>query len=219
MIKVWMLSCLTLASVFGAQRVTETPRGSIDGVNALFTLSTLPYSDSIKVHKNGIRLTINADYTMNAQSITLLSVPSVGDILLADYDALIPSGYHMLVSKATNSCIMPGSTNKLVSLSCAGTDIQSFNAAPSSSGFVLTVKSNGQVFDLLNSATVDGTAVIQSASSGSKGQQWQPVSLDNDTFFELTNVLSNGGSCLTVSAGSIVLQTCNGAVSQKWQWQ
>ncbi len=219
MLKIFVLLLFPVAAGVAAQRVTEVPSGLINSTNASFTLSTVPYPDTVKVHKNGVRLTLNADYTLSAQTVTLFTVPDAGDTLLADYDALIPGGSHMLVSKATNTCIMPSSTNKFVSISCAGSDNQSLTASPASSGFTLTVKSSGQVLDLLNSATADGTAAVQSAPSGSKGQQWQPVPLDNDPFFELTNGATNGASCLTVLAGSVVLQTCVGTTAQKWQWQ
>ncbi len=219
MIRLLALWLLMTAAVNAAQRMSEIPTGNVDGSNSSFHLSVLPYPDTLKLYKNGIRLANNVDYTLNSQQIAFIAAPQNGDSLIADYEVLAPAGYHALLSKATNACLTPSSTSKLVSASCSGSDAQKLSATLSVSGYLLTIKSSNQNFDLLNSGTADGTAVVQSAPSTSRGQLWQPISLDNDLFFELTNGLTNGASCLTMSAGSLILQTCTGLDAQKWQWQ
>jgi hypothetical protein len=219
MSKLMALFAMLVLSMTGAQRVSEVPTGTINGTNASFTLGYLPYPDTVRIYRNGIRLSVNTDFTFNGQTLTFLTVPTAGDLLAVEYQVLVPAGFHMLLNKATGACIMPSSTNKILSASCAGADTQKLSMSPGSGGYLLTIKSSNQQLDLLNAATADGTAVIQNASTGSKSQIWQPLSIDNDSFFQLTNALTNSNSCLTLSGGSIVLQTCSGLDTQKWQWQ
>ena len=213
---IFMAAALMAAA---AQRVSEVPTGVIDGANAAFTLGYLPYPDTVRVYRNGIRLSVSTDFLLNGQILTFLPVPTVGDLLMVDYQVLVPSGFHMLLNKATGACLMPSSTNKMLSTSCSGADGQKMSVAPTSGGYVLTIKSSNQQIDLLNAGTVDGTQVVQSPYSGNKSQAWQALSVDNDNFFQLTSVLTNSSSCLTLSGGSVVLQTCSGLDTQKWQWQ
>ncbi len=218
MIRIFIFAMAVSASLWAAQRVSEAPAGALNGTNATFTLSSLPYSDTVRVFQNGLRLTVNVDYTLTAQSLAFSVPPSVGDSVTVEYQALIPAGYHMLLSKATGACMMPSSTGKILTASCAGTDSQKLTGSSVGSSFPLLLKSTGQVLDLTNASTADGTPVITAASSGSRTQGWLPVSLDNDNFFELTSY-ANTSSCLTVSSGAVILQTCSGLDTQKWQWQ
>jgi hypothetical protein len=220
MLKLTILFMAAVLMAAAAQRVGEVPTGAVDGTNAVFTLGYVPYPDTVRVYRNGIRLSVNTDFLLNGQTLTLLAIPTTGDVLAADYQVLIPSGFHMLLNKANGTCIIPSSsTNKMVSSSCSGADGQKMSIAPASGGYVLTVKSSNQQLDLLNAGTVDGTQVIQSPYSGNRSQIWQVLSVDNDNFFQITNVLTNSNSCLTLSGGAIVLQACSGLDTQKWQWQ
>ncbi|HTW65383.1 MAG TPA: hypothetical protein VME17_12230 [Bryobacteraceae bacterium] len=66
----------------------ETPSGTVNGVNAAFTLSQTPSpSTSLIVYRNGVRQTVGVDYTVTGSAITFLStlVPQTGDILLCSY--------------------------------------------------------------------------------------------------------------------------------------
>ena len=213
----WMAAALAATA---AQRASEAPAGAINGVNNAFTLNYLPYSDTVKLYQNGIRLTAGMDFTLSGQSLTLLTAPTAGDSLLADYDILLPGGFHMLVNKATGACLAPSaSAGKLLPASCAGLDSQKFSAAPGPGGSVFTIKSSNQAMDLLNAGVADGTPVLQSAPSGNRSQGWQPIALDHDSYFELANALTNSGSCLTLAGTAVVLQACTGLDTQKWQWQ
>lgn len=219
MLKIITLFVAAALAATAAQRVSETPSGTINGINTVFGLSYPPYPDTVKLYRNGIRLSVNTDFTLNGQTLTFLSVPTTGDLLAVDYQVLVPSGFHMLINKATGTCIMPSSTNKMLSTSCSGADAQKFSSASAPGGYVMTIKSSSQQLDLLSAGTADGTAVIQNAYSGAKNQVWQPLSLDNDNYFQLSNALTNSNSCLTLSAGSIILQTCAALDTQKWEWQ
>ncbi len=66
----------------------ETPAGSINGVNAAFTLSQSPSpSSSLVIYRNGVRLTPGVDYTAVGTAVTFGStlVPQTGDTLLCTY--------------------------------------------------------------------------------------------------------------------------------------
>ncbi len=66
----------------------EAPSGSINGVNASFTLSQTPNpAASVAVYRNGLRLLSNVDYTITGTSITFPAnlIPQAGDALLCVY--------------------------------------------------------------------------------------------------------------------------------------
>jgi hypothetical protein len=66
----------------------ETPAGTLDGVNTIFTLANLPNpSTSLSLYRNGLLLSQGLDYTIATNSITFLAgaVPRTGDVLLANY--------------------------------------------------------------------------------------------------------------------------------------
>jgi len=66
----------------------ETPAGTMNGVNAAFTLSQTPSpAASLVVYLNGLRLSPGVDYTATGASITFQTglEPQAGDILLCSY--------------------------------------------------------------------------------------------------------------------------------------
>jgi hypothetical protein len=66
----------------------EAPSGTMNGVNAAFTLSQPPTpSSSLVVYRNGLHLTAGVDYTEAGSTITFTPtlVPQPGDILLCSY--------------------------------------------------------------------------------------------------------------------------------------
>ena len=66
----------------------ETPQGSVNGVNQIFTVQTSPVpANSLHLYANGSRLAIGLDYTITGNSINFTGayVPGVGDTILADY--------------------------------------------------------------------------------------------------------------------------------------
>ncbi len=68
---------------------SEIPGGMIDGNNAVFTLVSAPApAVSLKLYKNGVLLTQNADYTISGSTITFSNAsvtPQPGDALIAAY--------------------------------------------------------------------------------------------------------------------------------------
>jgi concanavalin A-like lectin/glucanase superfamily protein len=72
------------------QLIGEVPAGSSNGTNAVFTLKYSPYSGTLAVYKNGLRLTAGLDYSAagNKISFSSPSIPQLGDGLTADYTPL-----------------------------------------------------------------------------------------------------------------------------------
>jgi hypothetical protein len=66
----------------------ETPAGSIDGSNPVFTLNASPSPDlSLVLVKNGMKLNTRGDYTLSGATILFQpgAVPQPGDVLIASY--------------------------------------------------------------------------------------------------------------------------------------
>lgn len=62
---------------------SETPAGTIDGANKVFTLLRAPTpSSSLHLYLSGSR---TAAYALNGNTITMTSAPAMGATLLADY--------------------------------------------------------------------------------------------------------------------------------------
>lgn len=70
------------------QIYAETPAGTINGVNASFTLNYSPsLATSVSLYRNGIRQKLTTDYTLSGRTIafTSSSIPQTGDLIVADY--------------------------------------------------------------------------------------------------------------------------------------
>jgi hypothetical protein len=66
----------------------EVPTGTINGSNTVFTLTQAPTpAASLGLYRNGILMKAGIDYTLSSATITFgsLSVPQIGDLLLASY--------------------------------------------------------------------------------------------------------------------------------------
>lgn len=65
----------------------ETPSGTVNGSNVTFTLANTPTAGTVRLHINGYRLRAGSgnDYTLSGASITMLTAPLTGEILVADY--------------------------------------------------------------------------------------------------------------------------------------
>jgi hypothetical protein len=69
-------------------RDAETPSGTVNGVNATFTLSQAPSpASSLLLHRNGLLMKNGLDYTLAGGTVTFLAgaVPQNGDVLVASY--------------------------------------------------------------------------------------------------------------------------------------
>jgi hypothetical protein len=66
----------------------ETPTGTVNGTNAVFTLANIPVpSSDVSLYRNGVLLAIGVDYTMagNTMTFSANAVPQTGDELAAYY--------------------------------------------------------------------------------------------------------------------------------------
>lgn len=64
----------------------EVPSGTLNGSNTVFTLANTPTAGSVHLYLNGIRQRAGGqDYSITDDTITFVTAPETGDILLADY--------------------------------------------------------------------------------------------------------------------------------------
>jgi hypothetical protein len=64
----------------------ETPTGTINGTNKIFTLASSPNPiSSLKVYRGGARQRITEDYTLSGKTITFTIAPVSGEVILCDY--------------------------------------------------------------------------------------------------------------------------------------
>lgn len=71
------------ASGFSTIKESIVPTGTINGVNMAFVLPDTPASGTLKLFADGIRLTIDEDFTLSGANITMLWAPET--TILADY--------------------------------------------------------------------------------------------------------------------------------------
>lgn len=68
---------------------SEIPSGTVDGANAAFVFAHTPSAGTLRVYRNGQRMSAGAtmDYTLTTATVTFVAgnLPQTGDILLGDY--------------------------------------------------------------------------------------------------------------------------------------
>jgi hypothetical protein len=71
----------------GTQVFSETPTGTIDGLNATFTLAHTPVTGTLLLFLQGVLKVSGVDYTLTTNSIVMdpASVPQGADTFLAYY--------------------------------------------------------------------------------------------------------------------------------------
>lgn len=77
---------VTIPGGVGTPSTNETPTGTVDGVNAVFTTAHTPISGTLAVYVGGSRQKLTEDYTVTGSTITFNSAPMVGSILVVDYE-------------------------------------------------------------------------------------------------------------------------------------
>lgn len=63
----------------------ETPLGSINGSNRVFTILHTPISETDELRLNGQTLVPDSDYTLSGTTITFTDAPQVGDTIEISY--------------------------------------------------------------------------------------------------------------------------------------
>lgn len=69
----------------GPQAVSETPTGSVNGVNTVFGLTAEPVGEKILLFVNGVFQTETQDYSVDGQTITMSYAPTTGDVVRVFY--------------------------------------------------------------------------------------------------------------------------------------
>ncbi len=99
----------------------ETPSGTIDGFNQIFTLAAPPVPESsLLVYRNGILQKSAYDYTLSGNTITFIeaATPQTGDVLLASYR--ISSAGAGAVAGAQVLCIANGDSTSATTATSLG---------------------------------------------------------------------------------------------------
>lgn len=66
--------------------VDETPAGTINGSNTVFTLAATPLeNDSVDVYLDGLKQIPGTDYSVSGITITFVTAPAIGQTIRADY--------------------------------------------------------------------------------------------------------------------------------------
>lgn len=64
----------------------ETPSGTVNGTNKVFTIANIPNPPtSVKVYVGGVRMRVTEDYTLSGKTITFVSAPETNSKILVDY--------------------------------------------------------------------------------------------------------------------------------------
>lgn len=63
----------------------EAPTGAIDGITTDFVLAAAPTAGTLTVYLNGARQQETTDYTLATATITFLTAPLLGSVILCDY--------------------------------------------------------------------------------------------------------------------------------------
>ena len=69
-----------------ASMVEETPSGTVNGSNTSFTLSFTPATAAtLTCHLDGLLITLTTDYTRSGATLTMVTAPATGQILVCQY--------------------------------------------------------------------------------------------------------------------------------------
>ena len=132
-------------------------------------------------------------------------VPPVINVpVVPTYTVQVPTGYFNLIGN-NGLCVYSTSDNKLILGQCYSLDNGMWQFVPTNGGYQITNRVN-LVLDNFNSNTNDGNPIIIFNNNHTPNQIWVPVSIGNN-YFLIKNPAS--GKCMGVSAGFLVLVTCN----------
>jgi hypothetical protein len=101
----------------------ETPSGTLNGSNTMFTLVNAPSpAASLLLYDNGLLMTQGVDYTLSNKQITFLtaSTPQAGDVLTASYRYANPSNPLGSLTSAQVVCSSAGSSTSATALTQLG---------------------------------------------------------------------------------------------------
>ncbi|MDP9112716.1 MAG: hypothetical protein M3O20_03430 [Acidobacteriota bacterium] len=184
----------------------ETPAGSVNGVNAAFTLAFAPApATSLIIFRNGLLQTHSFDYSLSGNVVTFLagSLPQTGDELIASYRYANPNNILGTLTAAQVICSGPGATTSAIvstslgsctipaGLLTAGDRIEvQFYYRHTGTATAFTAEFHwGSTTILSRTSLASELALTGHASLGvlSSGQSWDSQSWGN--IFALTNAI------------------------------
>ncbi len=137
----------------------ETPGGTINGVNATFTLANTPSGSSLLLFRNGLLLQSGIDYTLSNSTVQFISaaIPQLQDTLVAEYR--LDSG----TSNSGSSGIGSGSSGAAGINGCGAVGAASKNAGyqvqSSDNGYLIIQTANAN-FTLPSAVPAAGWCVV-----------------------------------------------------------
>lgn len=102
---------------------SETPAGTVNGTNTVFTLAFSPSpAASLELYRNGLRQEEGADYQLSGNTITFFvaSTPQAGDLLLANYRYANPGNPLGTLTSAEVVCSSTGGSTTSVTMTQIG---------------------------------------------------------------------------------------------------
>lgn len=180
---------------------SETPSGTINGSNAVFTLAFTPSpAASLELYLNGLRQDAGVDFTLSNNTITFFtaSTPEPGDLLLASYRYANPTNPLGSLTTPQVVCSSTGSSTFSATLTQLGSctlpagllgngdrlEIEyQYNHTGSTAGFTGQVEVGGSVVVINRSAASTESLFSGRTSFGlySGGQTWDTLSWGGST--------------------------------------
>jgi hypothetical protein len=174
----------TVQTITSTQRVIgEVPVGSINGVNATFTLANTPsQATTVVVCRNGVTLHVSNDYTVSGNVVSFVpaAIPITGDIVTVDYTK---------TSLQSTPTVNRMSTYRDITLPIPMSDVTGLSSALSQINvFISTLTSNATNLE----TTVQGLAALTPVY----GEVPTGAINGTNTRFALQNVPQNGAITL-----------------------
>ena len=147
------LSAGTVATAFADG---EVPAGSVNGINAAFTLANTPSSAAaLTLYKNGVLLSNASDYSLTGAAITFAAsaIPQTGDTLQAYYRLAGTSTTPLYIDDQIPQGTING-TNTVFTLTSAPSPLLS-----------LKLYKNGDLLQQNTDYTVNGTSITFASAS------------------------------------------------------
>jgi len=206
-------ACISLSS---GEWYSETPTGTVNGINDTFTIANTPDSNSLDLKLNGASQTGGGvDYTLSAATITFVSAPLTGSVLTAQYTVGgVGGGGGGAVSSVSNSdstlTISPTTGAVVASLNLTNpntwTGLQKLFANASTTG----MSANYGYFGSTGTTTINAAGLLTGAYSSSTA--YATFQVASTTNFYAGGLVSCAGatSALTWTAGLFGCNTITG---------
>jgi hypothetical protein len=192
----------------GAHRITVVDPGTADAAAGDSLSLPITAFDTSTAAASALQFTA----TGLPSSLTIRRVPHSTNALITGTLPSTPGAFHVTVNAHDGKTA--GTTHFEIAV------LPSLTAAGGTPGEIGLTEGTVQAVACLDAGSggTGATVKVMSCDSGSSGQQWLFTS---DGRPDDSGQLTVGGSCLSLpsASGQAVLATCDGGVSQRWQWQ